>query len=64
MPQDEDNPSRMLMFGLPATIAIVGIGVSLLPANYAVDVIGVLTTWACMSLPLGVVIGHCTLSED
>jgi hypothetical protein len=64
MPPEEDNVSRMLLFGLPATIAVVGIALSLLPTHYAMDVIDALTTWACMSLPLGVLIGHCALGEE
>ena len=64
MPQEEDSLSRMLLFGLPTTIAAVGVGISLLPGSYAAEVINALATWACMSLPLGVLIGPCTLSEE
>ena len=64
MPQDEDTLSRMLLFGLPATIVAVGIGISMLPGSYAANVTDALATWACMSLPLGVLIGHCALGEE
>ena len=63
LPQD-DGVSRMLLVGLPTTIVAVGIGVSLLPGSYAAGLIQALATWTCMSLPLGVLIGHCVLGEE
>lgn len=35
-----------------------------LPNGTLALVLTVLTAWACVSVPVGVLVGHCALSED
>lgn len=36
----------------------------LLPINMLVLIVTVLTTWACASVPIGVLVGYCALGEE
>jgi len=36
----------------------------LLPVSVLALILTVLTAWTCASVPIGVLVGHCTLSED
>ena len=57
-----DRLDRLLLSSVPAIIALAG-GVSLLPHELLVRATGVLTVWLTMSVPIGVVVGHCALGE-
>ncbi|MEJ0015287.1 MAG: hypothetical protein WDN25_01745 [Acetobacteraceae bacterium] len=45
------------------TIAGLVLGLSLLPRDVVVHVISVLTAWLMLSVPIGIVIGHCVLDD-
>ena len=53
--------TRALDLGGPPLIAAVGI--FLLPL-LPLGVLEVLTAWTLLSVPVGIVLGHCALSED
>jgi hypothetical protein len=53
---------RLLLASLPAVIAL-GVGISLLPRELLLRATGVLTVWLTMSVPIGIVVGHCALGE-
>ncbi len=48
---------------LAVTIAGLVLGLSLLPRDVVVHVISVLTAWLMLSVPIGIVIGHCVLDD-
>jgi hypothetical protein len=48
---------------LPIGIVAVGCGASLLPHGLIVEAAQVLATWLMLSLPIGVIVGHCILDE-
>jgi hypothetical protein len=57
-----DRLDRLLLTCLPAVI-ILGGGICLLPRELLVRATGVLTVWLTMSVPIGIVVGHCALGE-
>ena len=61
-----DTGDRLLRIGsalLPA-IALTATAACLLPVDVLATILTVLTAWTCASLPIGVLVGHCALSED
>jgi hypothetical protein len=59
----EDRIERSIMFLVPAIIVTLGCGASLLPREMVVRAISALMAWLALSLGIGVVVGHCALSE-
>ncbi|HVC62562.1 MAG TPA: hypothetical protein VND19_19630 [Acetobacteraceae bacterium] len=60
----EERRERLILFCVPVLIVLLGCGVSLLPRAVIADVLDFATAWACLSIPLAVLFGHCALSED
>jgi hypothetical protein len=58
-----DRLSRLVPALAPAAIVTLGCTVGLLPWHAVGRTIGLLAVWMMLSLPLGIVIGHCALSE-
>jgi hypothetical protein len=57
----EDEPLRLMMLVLPPVIVAAGVfGLHLLPN----DALRFLIAWILASFPVGVLIGHCVLSEE
>lgn len=54
---NQDSSVRMLTFVGPAVV--LGALLYLLP----VDALAVLTVWTVLSFPIGMLVGHCVLSE-
>ena len=48
---------------LPGITVAIGCA-CLLPVNILALILTVLTAWTCASVPIGVLVGHCALSED
>jgi hypothetical protein len=59
----EDRFSRTMLMLLPAMVVVAGCGVSLLPHELVVHTVSLLTTWLYLSIPIGIAVGHCALSE-
>jgi len=55
----EQRPSRTALCLIPASILLVGCAASLLPPDMLARTLNVLAAWLAVSLPAGVVIGHC-----
>jgi hypothetical protein len=59
--RSEDASSGLIgIFGPPLIVAITVFLLYLLPS----EVLAVLTAWTLLSFPIGVLIGHCVLSEE
>jgi hypothetical protein len=57
----EDEPSgRLAIFGAPGLVALSVFLIHFLPG----EVLTFLTIWIIASFPIGVLIGHCVLTED
>jgi hypothetical protein len=56
----DNRRERGALFIIPALIVLVGCGWRWVP----LDVVVWLTAWTFLSLPLAVLIGHCSLGED
>ncbi len=63
MTASEDRLARLTLALLPASIVAIGFCLSLLSRGIVDEVFIILTAWLAVSLPVGVVVGHCTLSE-
>ena len=64
MLSDGDRRDRRILALVPTTITVLGCGVSMLPRDHWVlQAIGVLSVWLTLSLPVGIVIGHCMIRE-
>lgn len=61
MPLIEDRLVRSALTLVPTTIVVLGIGISLLPADLFVRVLSALGAWLSLSLPIGIFVGHCVL---
>ncbi len=55
---------RLILFGTPAVIILLGCGASLLPASAIIGSLKILTAWTGVSIPVAVLTGHCMLSES
>jgi hypothetical protein len=60
MPGEEHRSTGLILLGLSLFVMIAGLLVRALPLKVAI----LLTAWALVSLPLGIAVGHCVLSED
>ena len=60
MPGKESRSTGLIAIGLPALIVAVGVLMHQLPLKVAF----LLMAWSVFSLPVGIAIGHCALSED
>ena len=60
----EDRRDRVILFCVPALVVLTGCGASLLPPTTLSQVLAFLTVWTFLSVPLAVVVGHCSLSGD
>lgn len=60
----EDRLVRLTLAAIPVAIVALGLGASLLPGDLVVQVACGLTVWLMLSLPIGVLVGHCILGED
>lgn len=58
-----DRLVRIASAIVPA-IVIGTAGACLLPVDTLALILTVLTAWTCASVPIGVLVGHCALSED
>ncbi len=57
----EDGPLGLIaIVGTPAVLAVSIVLLHLLPS----EVLTILTAWILASFPIGVLIGHCVLSEE
>lgn len=63
MSDSGDRVFRIVSAMFPA-VALAAVGACLLPVDTLVPILTVLTAWVCASVPIGVLVGHCTLSED
>lgn len=63
MPDTDDRPARIIRWLLPTTIILAGCGISLLPRHIAAELATIALVWLSMSLPIGVLAGHCMLNE-
>jgi hypothetical protein len=59
----EDRLTRLLLAAVPTAIVAVGCCLSLLPRSFVIETLSILAVWLSFSFPLGVVVGHCALSE-
>jgi len=60
----ENRLERVLLFGLPAMIVLLGCGASFLTIRAILQLLNFLIAWGCASIPLAVLVGHCALDED
>ncbi|HBK07416.1 MAG TPA: hypothetical protein DDZ81_16450 [Acetobacteraceae bacterium] len=60
MRSEDESPGPVSLVGPPITVAVCVLMLYMLP--HAVMV--VLTVWTLGSFPIGVLIGHCVLSEE
>jgi hypothetical protein len=60
MGSQDESPGLVSIFGPPAAIAVSVSLLCFLPSQVQV----VLTVWTLASFPIGVLFGHCVLSED
>ena len=56
--------ARIAVVLLPAMIVVVGCVVSLLPHGLVRHTAEVLTAWLYLSVPIGIAVGNCALSEN
>ena len=60
MGTQDRSPRLVSIIGPPASIVAAALVLHLLPK----EVLAFLAAWILLSLPIGVLIGHCVLSED
>jgi len=60
----DDRLARLTLVLIPTAIVGLGCGVSLLPRDIVLQAFNVLTAWLTLSVPIGVLFGHCALSES
>jgi len=58
-----DRLVRIVSASLPVTAAAAA-GACLLPLDTLALILTALLAWTCASLPIGVLVGHCTLTGD
>ena len=59
----DDRIARLILWLVPTTIIVVGCGLSLLPRHVIIELVTIVLVWISLSLPIGVLAGHCILSE-
>ncbi len=60
MPTEKGRSAGLMLMGLPLLVVIASTILQVLPLKVAI----ILTVWTLLSLPLGIAVGHCALSED
>lgn len=60
----DDRRDRLVPVCLLASMVLLGCVLSLLSRGEIIDLLGFLVVWACLSVPLAVLVGHCILGED
>ena len=58
-----DRFFRVVSATLPV-ILMGAVGACFLPVDILASILTVLTAWTCAAIPVGVLVGHCTLSES
>lgn len=64
MTSTDDRFVRLVLAMLPICIVVVGCGASLLPHWVTVELVEFLSTWLTVSVLVGILAGHCMLSES
>jgi hypothetical protein len=59
----DERVARLTLWLIPTTIVVVGCSLSLLPHTVASDLVTFMFAWLSLSLPIGVLAGHCMLNE-
>ena len=54
---------RLVLVLVPAVIVTLGCGVSLMPRDLVIRWTSLLAAWLTLSLPVGVLVGHCVPDE-
>ncbi len=60
MGRGDESPGVVSVLGPPAIVAITALLLIFIPSEVRV----ILTVWTLASFPIGVLFGHCVLSED
>jgi hypothetical protein len=60
----DERLARIVQWCVPAAVVVVGCGLSLLPHRVTIELIGFVIAWLSLSLPIGVLAGHCMLNES
>jgi hypothetical protein len=60
MERKDESPGVVSILGPPAIVAAAALFLILLPSELRL----ILTVWTLLSFPIGVLFGHCVLSED
>ncbi|MDB5404231.1 MAG: hypothetical protein QOF70_5803 [Acetobacteraceae bacterium] len=60
MRDEDESPGLMTLLGPSAFVAVCVVVLHILPTQ----VLTFLTAWTLASFPIGVLIGHCVLSEE
>jgi hypothetical protein len=60
MGRHNESPGVVSVLGPPAIVAITAFLLILIPNEVRV----ILTVWTLASFPIGILFGHCVLSED
>jgi hypothetical protein len=63
MTSSDDRLARLTLALVPLAIVAVGCSLSLLPRGIVSEIFTVLGLWLSLSVPFGVVVGHCALGE-
>jgi hypothetical protein len=58
-----DRFDRLMLWLVPAAIVVIGCSAGLLPHHAIIRLIEFVVAWLLLSVPIGVVAGHCVLSE-
>jgi len=57
----DDRFARFALVLVPAGIVVAGCAARLLPHNVIVELIEIAVAWLSVSVPIGVLAGHCML---
>jgi hypothetical protein len=60
MGKDDESPGMVSVLGPPAIVIIAAILLFLMPSEVRIA----LAVWTLASFPIGVLFGHCVLSEE
>jgi len=63
MSDDDDRDARLFLWLAPTATFVVGCGLSLLPRHVIIELVNIVLVWLSLSLPIGVLAGHCILNE-
>lgn len=59
----DQRVARSVLWLVPTAIVVAGCGLSLLPRHVVTELVAIVLVWLSMSLPIGVLAGHCMLNE-